>query len=118
MTAANTLSIVGRVEFAGANARVLSVGKSSAGNDLGAERFERRAGERANTPRAIPKNSPSQNDTDSSVIEIEPRLNAAFVAQALGQVMAPAVPDAPSALAAYQRNHVRLRGGFLLDSTL
>jgi hypothetical protein len=118
MTAANTLSIVGPAEFAGASARVLSGGKSSAGNDLGAERFERRASERTNAPRATPNIPSCQIETDSSVIEIVPRLNAAFVAQALGQVMPPAIPDTPSALAAYQRNHVRRYGGLLLDSTL
>lgn len=118
MTAANTLSIVGRVEFAGANARVLAGRKPSAGNDLGGERFERRADARTNVPRATPNASPSQNDTDSSIIDIVPRLNAAFVAQALGQVMATAIPNPASTLAAYQRNDVRRYGGLLLDSTL
>jgi hypothetical protein len=118
MTAANTLAIVGRVEFAGVNVRVLPGGKASDGNDLGSDRFERRADERANAQRATPKTLPCQNDTDSSVIEIVPRLNAAFVAQALGQVLAPAMPDAASTLAAYQRNHIRRYGGLLLDSTL
>ena len=118
MTVANSLSIVAPVAFTGANTRVLSGGKSSAGNDLGAERFERRAGERTNAARATPRTPPFQNDTGSSPIEIIPRLNAAFVAQALGQVMAPAIPDAPSAFAAYQRNYVRRYGGLLLDSTL
>jgi hypothetical protein len=118
MTVANTLAIVGPVQVSRADIRALSGGKSSAGNDLGAEHFERRASERANNARAPQIVALSRSGTDSSPADDAPRLNAAFVAQALAQVMAPPSPDAPSALAAYQRDHVRGFRGCLLDDTL
>jgi hypothetical protein len=118
MTSANTLSIVGPVQISRTDLRVLSGGKSSAGNDLGGERFERRASERTNNARAPQIVLSSHSGTTTSQIDDVPRLNAAFVAQALAQVMTPSGPDATSALAAYQRNHVRRGRGLLLDDTL
>jgi hypothetical protein len=45
-----------------------------------------------------------------------PRLQAAFVAQVLGQVLSPPSSNPQSALAAYQRNDVRVLQSRLLDS--
>lgn len=45
-----------------------------------------------------------------------PRLQAAFVAQVLGQILAPQTSDPRSALAAYQQNDVRRLQSRLLDS--
>jgi hypothetical protein len=45
-----------------------------------------------------------------------PRLQAAFVAQVLGQVLAPQIADPRLALAAYQRDDVRRLQSRLLDS--
>jgi hypothetical protein len=47
-----------------------------------------------------------------------PRLQAAFVAQVLGQVLAPQTGDLRLAIAAYQRDHVRGLQSRLLDSAI
>jgi hypothetical protein len=59
----------------------------------------------------------SHSGTDSAApLWNGPRLQAAFVAQVLGQILAPQTSDPRLAFAAYQQNDVRRLQSRLLDS--
>jgi hypothetical protein len=72
--------------------------------------------ETAHNPRSD-RRRPSHSGTESNApLWNGPRLQAAFVAQVLGQVLAPHTSDPRLALAAYQRDDVRRWQSRLLDS--
>ena len=72
--------------------------------------------ESAGEPRSERRRSSHSGTTSNAPLWNGPRLQAAFVAQVLGQVLSPPAINPQSAFAAYQRNDVRVLQSRLLDS--
>jgi hypothetical protein len=117
MTSANALAILPATSVAGCGMRVSQSEKSRGGNGLGAGGFPQNgAKQKQSTPLA--SQGAFHSGTGSRArFHDAPRINAAFAAQALGQAMGAdgAGRDTQSALAAYERNHILGKGGWLFD---
>ena len=96
--------------------RVAPSKKTYGGNGLGQDRFTHATNERLRTA-IIARSAVSRSGTESRAPNWNgPRLSAPFAAQAIGQVLVGGANDAPSAIAAYERDHVGGMSGRLLDS--
>jgi hypothetical protein len=118
MTISDSLPIVAASDLARSAMRVPPGKNARNGNGLGGDRLAGGARENVGAAPTVHL-AVSYSGTESRTPMWDgPRLTAAFVAQALGQVMAGGAPDPRSALAAYERDHIRGNNSLLLDSEI
>jgi hypothetical protein len=115
MTDACAFPIVAASAVARSHALVSAIEKPNGDKGLRAQVDLLPAGASADDLREARRGSSRSGTTSSASHWNGPRLQAAFVAQVLGQVLAPQARDPGLAFAAYQRDDVRTRQSRLLD---
>jgi hypothetical protein len=116
MTDACTFPVVAASGIARSRAVVTAVEKPCCDKGLQENVTAQPPRERANDVRSERRRASQSGTTSNAPLWNGPRLQAAFVAQVLGQVLAPQTGDPQLALAAYQRDDVRRLQSRLLDS--
>jgi hypothetical protein len=116
MTDACTFPVVAASGIARSHAVVTAVEKACCDKGLRENVVTQPPRENANDTGRERRRASHSGTTSNAPLWNGPRLQAAFVAQVLGQVLAPQTGDRQSALAAYQRDDVRRLQSRLLDS--
>lgn len=115
MTDACTFAIVAATGIARSRAVVPRIEKPCGDKELHERVDLQPPGDSTNDARREPRRPSHSGTTSNAPLWNGPRLQAAFVAQVLGQVLAPPSSNPQSALAAYQRNDIRVLQSRLLD---
>ena len=116
MTDACTLPIVAASGVARSRSVVARIEKPRCDKGLQENVTTQASHETARNARGDHKRASHSGTESNAPLWNGPRLQAAFVAQVLGQVLAPPIRDPRLALAAYQRDDVRRLQSRLLDS--
>jgi len=116
MTDACTFAIVAATGIARSRAVVPRIEKPCGDKELHERVDLQPPGDSTNDARREPRRPSHSGTTSNAPLWNGPRLQAAFVAQVLGQVLAPQASSPHLALAAYQRDDVRGLQRRLVDS--